>query len=730
MTKKTIYFIIKLSTRGNYAYYLFAEKPEREKRKEIIFMRKIIKALLVVLVLAMALTALAACDLFPIREPEVTEPTPCEHKGGAATCTEAAICEICGESYGEALGHDMSEATCTEAAACKREGCDYTEGKALGHKNGFTASVQPTCTEEGISSSQYCTVCQEVFVEAIVIPAKGHAWVDATCTNPKTCDVCGETEGDPIAHTWTDVEGKAPTCTEPGYTAHKVCTCKATEGKEVLDATGHTYVYGICSVCNAQDPDYVNYYLIGYINGADYGCNNDYLNLGEYKFVDGKLTATFNVDSYVFIKSANLEAENKDWFMTSEYVPGKTATLANTSTGTSEKMFVPGGVEIVFTLTVNEDGTLTLVADYHVHVYSIDVEGKAPTCVEEGYTAHKACECGETTGKEVLSVINHADDDRDFKCDTCSTNMLPAEGEALTIKEALAVAQIAGTNYTTQKYYITGTVKNVYQTTYGNMYIVDEEGNELCIYGLYTWDEEVRYDKMTYKPVAGDEITVYTVLGMYGSTKQGKNAWLDEVVAHEHNYETVVTDPTCIKAGYSTHTCSICGDEIIDTPVDALGHTTDNGTCERCGNVIGGEVSTEPITVSKTMKELITQYGWTNATTKQSFDLDDVVSVKINGGANTGKAYDGDHIRLYATDSPAGTVTITVPEGYELVSVKISTVTGTYAFLYVDGTTTDICNQTVEVSGNSVLLNSVKNGSNGKQVRVTAIEVVYKAIAE
>ena len=48
------------------------------------------------------------------------------------------------------------------------------------------------------------------------------------------------------------------------------------------------------------------------------------------------------------------------------------------------------------------------------------------------------------------------------------------------------------------------------------------------------------------------------------------------------------------------------------------------------------------------------------------------------------------------------------------------------AGLYVDGSTTDISNQSVEVSGTSVLLNTVKNGDNGKQVRVTAIEVVYK----
>ena len=91
------------------------------------------------------------------------------------------------------------------------------------------------------------------------------------------------------------------------------------------------------------------------------------------------------------------------------------------------------------------------------------------------------------------------------------------------------------------------------------------------------------------------------------------------------------------------------------------------------------------ITASKTIAELITSEGWTDKTTKQSFKLDDVVSVKVDGGSNSGKAYEGKHIRIYATDTPAGKLTITLADGYELVSVKISALTGTYAFLYVDG---------------------------------------------
>jgi hypothetical protein len=129
----------------------------------------------------------------------------------------------------------------------------------------------------------------------------------------------------------------------------------------------------------------------------------------------------------------------------------------------------------------------------------------------------------------------------------------------------------------------------VYNTTYGNLYLKDADGNQICIYGLYTWNKAIRYDKMEYKPIEGDELTVYTVLGMYSTTAQGKDAWIDEVVAHEHNYTEKVTAPTCTKAGSVLYTCTICNGYYTEEGEAALGHTTEAGTCERCGLEIGGE---------------------------------------------------------------------------------------------------------------------------------------------
>ena len=72
------------------------------------------------------------------------------------------------------------------------------------------------------------------------------------------------------------------------------------------------------------------------------------------------------------------------------------------------------------------------------------------------------------------------------------------------------------------------------------------------------------------------------------------------VLQHVHAYGSVVTEPTCTANGYTTYTCSICGDTFVDDTVPALGHSYvdvvteptceeagyTTHTCSRCGNII------------------------------------------------------------------------------------------------------------------------------------------------
>lgn len=221
-----------------------------------------------------------------------------------------------------------------------------------------------------------------------------------------------------------------------------------------------------------------------------------------------------------------------------------------------------------------------------------------------------------------------------------------------------------------------------------------------------------------------DKAFVYVNNGTVDGTNKGGIYDADEILA-DMTCTLTPEDNKILYWGGSSYVGN-AGTPLEETSdADFVGHTVKASEIIVYDPVYREEV-VNAVTVSKTVAALITEYGWTSSTTKQSFTLDNVVSVQINGGSNTGKAYGGDHIRIYATDSPAGTVTISVAEGYELVSIKISTHTGTYAFLQVDGTTTDISNVSTAVSGTSVKLNSVKNGSDGKQVRITGFEVVYK----
>ena len=167
-------------------------------------MKKIIKTLLVVMVVVLALTAFVACD------------KECAHTGGTATCTEAAVCELCGVSYGSPLGHSES----------------------------FTTPVDPTCTEAGISGKSYCTRCDAVLVEEIVIPATGHTAGDAaTCTTAQKCETCGLVLVEALGHTDEDENYVCDVCEE------KLHVNKLVVGEDnkivITDALNNGYGYYI-----------------------------------------------------------------------------------------------------------------------------------------------------------------------------------------------------------------------------------------------------------------------------------------------------------------------------------------------------------------------------------------------------------------------------------------------------------------------------------------------------
>ena len=76
-----------------------------------------------------------------------------------------------------------------------------------------------------------------------------------------------------------------------------------------------------------------------------------------------------------------------------------------------------------------------------------------------------------------------------------------------SIPDALAIGEKLSANQATKEmYHIKGTVKSVSNSTYGNIYIVDENGNEIYVYGIEN------YSNMANKPNVGDEIVLCSVI--------------------------------------------------------------------------------------------------------------------------------------------------------------------------------------------------------------------------
>lgn len=74
---------------------------------------------------------------------------------------------------------------------------------------------EATCTE-----AKTCALCGEVEGEAL-----GHDWKEATCTEAKVCLSCELTEGEALGHDWQEATTEAP----------KTCAnCKLTEGERIV----------------------------------------------------------------------------------------------------------------------------------------------------------------------------------------------------------------------------------------------------------------------------------------------------------------------------------------------------------------------------------------------------------------------------------------------------------------------------------------------------------------
>ena len=108
-------------------------------------------------------------------------------------------------------------------------GIDFITDITIGHLAAGT-EIKADMTISDILRRILCNPCD-------------HEWIEATCTSPKTCKLCGITEGEVLGHIEEIIPGKAATCEETGLTEGKKCSrCEVTLlEQQIIPALGHEY---------------------------------------------------------------------------------------------------------------------------------------------------------------------------------------------------------------------------------------------------------------------------------------------------------------------------------------------------------------------------------------------------------------------------------------------------------------------------------------------------------
>ncbi len=236
-----------------------------------------------------------------------------EHSGGEATCTEKAVCEDCGQPYGDENPdnhsfsdewesdedlhwhecicgattdedeHSGGEATCTEKAVCEECGESYGKLNPENHvgKTYIKDAVEPSYEAPGYTGDTYCADCDELLEEGKPIDQlhkcefsdewkydedshwhececgeksdeKEHSGGEATCTEKAVCEDCGQPYGDenPDNHSFSDEW-------ESDEDSHwHECICGATTDEDEHSGGEATCIEkAVCEICNSAYGD-------------------------------------------------------------------------------------------------------------------------------------------------------------------------------------------------------------------------------------------------------------------------------------------------------------------------------------------------------------------------------------------------------------------------------------------------------------------------------------------
>ncbi len=358
----------------------------------------------------------------------------------------------------------------------------------------------------------------------------------------------------------------------------------AADGDETITVTGTS---GVLDGTTSISWDGTNYQVVNYKDNSSTAIRTSdsahfRIYVGNEFYVLGKDGALMSqvvincVSSYLINNSANTVSDG--WTVSAN---GTAITYTATSGSASELHISIGKQSRVTSVVI----TPAVASGADCDHASLVCGETCPECgeytKEHKYSNNCVAECENGCGTANPNYADHVYDGiYDANCNVCGAARevnFPTADSVLTITEANELGLAMSHDSTTPgKYYVTGVVESIANTTYGNLYIQDDAGNKLYVYGTYDADGTNRFDAMAEKPVVGMTITVYGVIGNYSAAAQMKNGWITEMIGGcEHEYEF-----ECSKV------CSLCGLEIrpeaeCESDADYL---CENGACNFCGN--------------------------------------------------------------------------------------------------------------------------------------------------
>ena len=230
-----------------------------------------------------------------------------------------------------------------------------------------------------------------------------------------------------------------------------------------------------------------------------------------------------------------------------------------------------------YTCTVCNDSYVSDSTNALGHTEEL-VAGKVPTCTEGGLTDGKKCTvCGETTlAQNELPANGHSYDAvvtaptcteagyTTYTCTVCNDSYVSDSTNALGHTEELVAGKVP-------------------TCTEGGL----TDGKKCTVCGETTLAQnELPANGHSYDAVVTAPDCVNGGYTTYTCTTCGNSYTSDEVAALGHSYKEVVTAPDCVNGGYTTYTCTACGESCVDDYVGALGHTDaepKDYVCDVCG---------------------------------------------------------------------------------------------------------------------------------------------------